>query len=264
MTDPLSRRLLAAVEGGRKLLVPYLTFGFPDRTTTAEALEGLVEAGADAIELGVPFSDPLADGPVIQAASTRALAGGATLAGAIQLGDAYARGGRPPLVLFTYANPLAAYGWERTAREGRAAGFAGVLVADLPFDEDPSLTRAVESEGMALVRLAAPTTPGERLRLLGRDARGFVYLIARTGVTGAGHGADERLERQVAALREVTRVPIVVGFGIDDPVDARRVAGIADGVVVGSAFVRRLEEDGVESALEWMVELRAALDAEGV
>lgn len=264
MTDDLATRLSAAIEGGRKLLVPYLTFGYPERDVTAAALDGLADMGADAIELGVPFSDPLADGPVIQAASERALAAGASLRDAIELGGEYAREDRPPLVLFTYANPLASHGRRRTASDCREAGFGGVLVADLPFDEDPSLAEALEAEGLALVRLAAPTTPVERLRSLGRGARGFVYLIARTGVTGAGRGTDVRLTEQVAALREVTSVPIVVGFGIDDPDDARRVARVADGVVVGTAFVRRLGEEGVEAAVAWMGEIRDALDAGSV
>lgn len=260
MSDRLASHLGGARDAGRKLLVPYLTFGYPDRATTEAALVGLAKAGADAIELGVPFSDPLADGPVIQAASERALAGGATLAGAIEAGALCSGEDRPPLVLFTYANPLAARGWSRASEECAAAGFGGILVADLPFDEDRSLEEDLAGRDLALVRLAAPTTPADRLRELGRGARGFVYLIARTGVTGSGRGADQRLAEQVAVLREVTTIPIVVGFGIESPDDARRVADVADGVVVGTAFIRRLGEEGIDAALGWMAEIRAALD----
>lgn len=255
----LARRLAAALGRGRKLLVPFLTAGYPDPDVTVRALAGLGEAGADAIELGVPFSDPLADGPVIAAASERALAGGTTL------GTALAQAGSlpddaPPTVLFTYLNPLHARGLPRAAAELRAAGIAGVLVADLPFDEAPDVRSALAAEGLPLVPLAAPTTPEPRLHELAGAARGFVYLIARTGVTGRGAGADRRLTDRVRVLREGTELPIVIGFGIGDLDTARRAAGLADGIVVGSAFVERLGRDGVESALEWLGSVRRALD----
>lgn len=257
---PLAGRLAAARAAGRKLLVPYLTTGFPDLATTAAALDGLADAGVDAIELGVPFSDPLADGPTIAEASRRAIAGGASLAGAIALGADHAGPERPPLVLFTYLNPVLAYGLERAAADLAAAGFGGALVADLPFDEDPEVGAALAAAGLPLVRLAAPTTGPERLRALAAAAEGFVYLVARTGVTGGGPGADRRLAGRVAVLREVTDLPIVVGFGIDDVASARRAAAVADGVVVGSAFLRRLGVDGPAAAVAWMAELRRALD----
>lgn len=251
---------LGAGSEGRKLLVPFLTAGHPDRRTTARALVGLAEAGADAIELGVPFSDPLADGPVITAAAEQALTGGMTLAGTIRLGEERGAEG-PPLVLFTYLNPLHAFGLARAAAELRRAGFASVLVADLPFDEGPEVREALAAEELPLVPLAAPTTPAARLRTLARDARGFVYLLARTGVTGEGTGADRRLQEQVRVLREGTDLPIVVGFGIGDADQARRAAAVADGIVVGSAFVERLGREGVKAALAWIASLRQALDS---
>lgn len=254
----LEAALADARRTGRKLLVPYLTAGWPDAGATARALELLGSAGADAIELGVPFSDPLADGPVIAAASLAALEGGMTTARAIEIGGAVEGG--PPLVLFTYLNPLLALGEAGAARALAEAGFGGALVADLPFDEGPGLRRAFAERGLPLVPLAAPTTPPERLRALGAAARGFVYLIARTGVTGAGSGADRRLADQVAVLRESTDLPIVVGFGIADRESARRAAEVADGIVVGSAFVERLGERGAEAAVEWISGLREALD----
>ena len=256
------KRLVDARARGRKLLVPYLTAGFPDRKRCAEALVGLADAGADAIELGVPFSDPLADGPVIAAASEQAIAGGASIESAFELAAEYARAGadQPPLVLFTYMNPAASLGPDRLAEACAEAGLGAVLVADLPFDEDPEVAAALARRGLPLIRLAAPTTPPERLAELARGAEGFVYLIARTGTTGAGTGTDARVAEQVTVIRANTGLPVVVGFGIGDPGSARRAAGLADGVVVGSAFVERLGRDGPAAAVDWMRTLRDALD----
>lgn len=256
----LGRRLTLAVDGGRKLLLPFLTAGYPDPATTARALSGMAGAGADLIELGVPFSDPLADGPVIAAASEHALAAGLTLDGTLRLARACPPD-TPPIVLFTYLNPLHARGLERAAAEVGMAGIAAVLVADLPFDECREVEAALEVEGLPLIPLAAPTTPEARLRALARAARGFVYLIARTGVTGRGALADRRLADRMRVLRECTGLPIVIGFGIGDMEAARRAAAVGDGIVVGSAFVERLGNDGVEPALEWLASLRRALDA---
>lgn len=258
----IARHLADARARGRKLLVPYLTAGYPDRERCAEALGGLADAGADAIELGVPFSDPLADGPVIAAASERAIEAGASLESALELAGEYARGGdgRPPLVLFTYMNPVASMGIDLLAEACVEAGIGAVLVADLPYDEDPAVEAALSRHGLPLVRLAAPTTPPKRLAELARGAEGFVYLIARTGTTGAGSGTDERVAEQVAVIRANTELPAVVGFGIGDPDAARRAAALADGVVIGSAFVERLGRDGPAAAVEWMRSLREALD----
>ena len=197
---------------------------------------------------------------MIAAASERALAGGTTLAVILALAAERPADG-PPLILFTYLNPLHARGYARVAADLARAGFTAAIVADLPFDEGPDVRAALEAEGLPLIALAAPTTPPARLRALGRAARGFVYLIARTGVTGAGSGTDRRLADQVRILREETRLPIVIGFGIADAEAARQAAGAADGIVVGSAFVERLERDGVASAVEWIASLREALDA---
>lgn len=260
----IARRLEEGRAVGRKLLIPYLTAGYPDRARCAEALAGLAAAGADAIELGVPFSDPLADGPVIAAASERAIAAGTTILDAIELGAEYraADPDRPPLVLFTYLNPLVSAGAHRIADACRMAGFGAVIVADLPFDEDPDLARVFAERGLPLVRLAAPTTPAARLAELARGAEGFVYLIARTGVTGSGAGTDARTAEQVATIRASTELPVVLGFGIGGPEEAARAARAADGVVVGSAFVERLGRDGPQVAVAWMRSLREALDAD--
>lgn len=257
MTD----RLAAARESGRKLLVPFLTASYPDRSACAQALAGMSDAGADVIELGVPFSDPLADGPIIAAASERALRAGATLSDTIALGAEHRAQSTTPLVLFTYLNPLIAYGLDRVAPEVAESGFDGVLVADLPFDEAPDVSNTLEGQGLPLIRLAAPTTPIERLTALAEEADGFVYLIARTGITGRGSGADRRLREQVAAIRSVSPLSVVIGFGIADAESAKRVAELADGVVVGSALVERMGREGAEAAIEMVVKLRAALDS---
>jgi tryptophan synthase alpha chain len=252
-------------ERGRKLLVAYLTAGFPDRARCAEALEGLADAGVDAIELGVPFSDPLADGPVIAAASERAIAQGTRIQDAFSLGVELARreAGAPPLVLFTYMNPVVSLGPERVAESCAESGFAAVLIADLPFDEEPTVGGALAARGLPLVRLAAPTTSPERLAQLARGAEGFVYLIARTGITGAGAGTDRRVAEQVAVIRANTDLPVVLGFGIGEAREAQSAARLADGVVVGSAFVERLGRDGPRGAVAWMRSLRDALDDVG-
>lgn len=261
-TVRIADRLLEAREGGRKLLIAYITAGYPDRARCAEALAGLAGAGVDAIELGVPFSDPLADGPVIAAASESAIAGGTTIHDAFELGAEYSRRehDRPPLVLFTYLNPVASLGPERVAQACSESGFAALLVADLPFDEDPAIERALGARELPLIRLAAPTTPPERLAELARGAGGFVYLIARTGITGRGAGTDRRVAEQVEVIRANTDLPVVLGFGIGDSREARSAAGLADGVVVGSAFVERLGRDGPAAAVAWMRSLRDALD----
>jgi len=252
-------------EQGKKLLVAYLTAGFPDRARSAEALAGLAQAGVDAIELGVPFSDPLADGPVIAAASERAIAAGTTIEDALSLGADLARGqpDAPPLVLFTYLNPVSSLGAEGMAGACAASGFSAALIADLPFDEDPAIAGALAARGLPLIRLAAPTTPPERLARLARGAEGFVYLIARTGITGAGAGTDRRVAEQVAVIRANTDLPVVVGFGIGDAREAQSAARLADGVVVGSAFVERLGRHGPRAAIAWIRTLRDALDDAG-
>lgn len=251
---------MRAMAGGRKLLVPYVTSGFPDPETTAMVLDALAGIGVDAIEIGVPFSDPLADGPVIAAASERALAVGASVDQTLDIARDYWRSGRPRLVLFTYMNPIHAYGAEALATRCIDASVGGALIADLPFDEDVAFQAGLSDRGVPVIRLAAPTTPPDRLLELGQGAQGFVYLIARTGVTGSGSGTDRRVAEQVALLRQATDLPILVGFGIDDIDSARRAAALADGVIVGSALVRRLGESGPEAGLAWLAEIREGLD----
>jgi tryptophan synthase alpha chain len=256
--DPLGQRWAAVRAAGRAALIPYVTAGFPDAGATAAFLRGAAQAGADVVELGVPWSDPVADGPVIQASSHAALAGGMSLTRALALLAEI----RPalPVVLFSYVNPILAYGPARFARDARAAGAAGLLVVDLPVGSDEAVEAALRTSGLPLVRLVAPTTTGERLRRVAAASEGFVYLLARLGVTGASATLSGTLAERIAAVRAVSRLPVAVGFGVSAPAQAAEVARLADGVVVGSAVVERLRSGGAAAALAWLRELRAAMD----
>jgi tryptophan synthase alpha chain len=248
----------AAAADGRAALVPFVTAGWPDRGTSLRLLVGLADAGADVIELGVPFSDPVADGPTIQRASRRALAGGTTLDGALELTAAFRRERPTPLLLFSYLNPLLRRGIGRAADGLAAAGGDGVLVCDLPADEAPEVRDRLRRPGLDVVTLVAPTSSPRRAATLASASSGFVYLLARLGVTGAGGGAPD-LESRIAALRRVTALPVAVGFGVADEAGARRAAALADGVVVGSALMDRIENAGPEAGLAFARALRAAL-----
>ena len=255
----LGQRWAALRAAGRAALIPYVTAGYPDAGATAAFLRGAERAGADVVELGIPWSDPVADGPVIQASTHAALEGGMTLSRALAL-LAEARTGLP-VVVFSYLNPILADGPARFARAARAAGAAGVLAVDLPVDSDPAVEGALRSSGLPLVRLAAPTTTPQRLRRIAAVSEGFLYLLARVGVTGASATVPGELAARVAAARACTNLPIAVGFGISSAAQAADVARLADGVVVGSAVVERLGQGGAEPALRWLAELRTAMDA---
>ena len=259
MSDrPIAARWRALRRAGRTALIPYLTAGYPSREASLAALHLVEEAGADFVELGLPFSDPLADGPTIQRASQVALEQGMTVAGTLEL----VRTARPsiPVIAFSYVNPLLAYGLERFCDEARDAGVSGVLLTDLPAGEDPAAEATIRGAGLDLIRLVAPTTVGERLTTVLAGAEGFIYLIARLGVTGPRTAVGEGLERIVARVRAETPLPLAVGFGIATGEQARAVARLADGVVVGSALVDRLAS-GLDSARELLTELRTALAA---
>ena len=248
------------METGRAALVPYLTAGYPVPDATVPLLRGLEAAGADVLELGVPFSDPLADGPTIQRASQRALEAGADVGGALAALAAYADGGGCPVVLFSYLNPVLSYGLERFVRGAADAGAAGILLTDLPLGADPAVERVLFEGPLDLVRLVAPTTPARRAAAIAAQAQGFLYLVSRTGVTGARAELPHDLETRVRALRDVATVPVAVGFGISTPAQASAVARVADGVVVGSAIIDRIEAEGPDAAVALVAELRAALD----
>lgn len=242
---------------GRKALVTYVTAGHPDRARSAALLKGLEEAGADCIELGVPFSDPLADGPVIQRSSQIALEQGMNFDGALEM--VRAAGLSVPVVLFSYLNPVLNAGADALQRAADA-GVSGILITDLPVGADPERELWLGSSPLAYVRLVAPTTPTSRMAEIGRNGSGFVYLISRLGVTGVTDSLSGDLPATIARLRGVTTLPICVGFGISNADQASLVGQMADGVVVGSAIVK-LAESSVEAALSLVRELRAGLDS---
>jgi len=242
----------------RTALIPYLTAGYPTASESAAALRSSAEV-ADILEVGVPFSDPLADGPTIQRSSFQALRQGMTLAGTLDL-IARAELSRP-VVVFSYLNPILRYGVDRFLREAADLGIAGLLLTDLPAGIDPGIESAVGQSPLDLIRLIAPTTRPDRLAAALHGAEGFVYLVARLGVTGARATLAVDLEASVARVRQATSLPVAVGFGISTPEQARTVGRMADGVVVGSALVDILGRDGVEVARKFLGSLRTALDA---
>jgi len=227
---------------GKPAFVAFLTAGDPSLDRTVEAAHELDRAGVDVLELGVPFSDPLADGPVIQRASERALARGVTLPRVLETVERIREGSELPLLLFSYYNPLLQHGLARLAREAKAAGVDGVLVTDLPPEEAGEWVAAARAADLDTVFLASPTSPPERLLRVAEASRGFVYAISRTGVTGERQSLSEDARPLVERLRGLTQVPVALGFGLSSPEQVREAAAVADGVVVGSALVRFLEE----------------------
>jgi tryptophan synthase alpha chain len=248
-----------SAHGKRAALMPYLMGGYPSIEGSVEAGLAAADAGADLLELGIPFSDPLADGPVIHAAGTAALAAGATPHGVLGVCERLAV--RVPVVLMVYANIVLTAGAAAFALRAAAAGASGLIVPDLPHDEADELRAACDAEGLALVPLVAPTTTPDRIAEIGADARGFVYTVSLTGTTGERAALPPGLADTVARVRTATHVPVAVGFGISTPDHARAVAEIADGVIVGSRVVRAAGEGGAAAVGELVGELAAALRA---
>jgi tryptophan synthase alpha chain len=240
----------------RAAFIPFLSNGFPTPADTPRHLTHLAECGADVIELGVPFSDPLADGPTIQRSSWKALKQGVSLDSTLDL-VARMSADLPPIVLFSYLNPVLRMGVERFLGRAEESGAAGLLLTDLPVGAEPDLEARLASSGVDLIALVAPTTPIERIRRIRDHSSGFLYYISRTGVTGARASLDEGLRDKVEALRREVSLPVAVGFGISKPEHARTVAGIADGVVVGSALIAALER-GEDEFKRLAAELGAA------
>jgi len=249
MTQPIAstksriaRRFAELKNAGELGLVAYITAGDPSLEATERIVHALAEAGADVIELGVPFSDPLADGPTIQRASERALRGGATLAGVLDLVRKLRAGTDVPLVLFSYFNPLLQMGLEKFAARAAEAGADGVLATDLTPEEAQDYCRVLRARGLDTIFLAAPTSTDERLRRIAAVSTGFLYLISRTGVTGAREELPEDLPALVRRARAATPLPIAVGFGISLPGHVSILGGLADAAVVGSALVSEIEK----------------------
>jgi tryptophan synthase alpha chain len=235
-------------------LVTYVTAGDPDLPRTEGILRALDRAGADVLEVGVPFSDPLADGPVIQRATERALASGTTLAGVLAMVKRLRADLRAPVVIFSYANPILRLGAERFAEEARAAGVDGVLVLDLPIEEADDFRALLASRGIDTILLLSPTTTDDRLRRAAALGSGFLYAISRLGVTGARDAIADGAEEMVRRIRTVSSLPIALGFGISKPEHVREVGRWADAAVVGSALVSVIAEAGVSSDLTTRVE----------
>jgi tryptophan synthase alpha chain len=234
--------------------VTYVTAGDPDLPRTEGILRALDRAGADVLEVGVPFSDPLADGPVIQRATERALASGTTLAGVLAMVTRVRADLRAPIVIFSYANPILRLGAERFADEARAAGVDGVLVLDLPIEEAGDFRALLASRGIDTILLLSPTTTDDRLRRAAALGSGFLYAISRLGVTGARDAIADGAEEMVRRIRTVSSLPIALGFGISKPEHVREVGRWADAAVVGSALVSVIAEAGVSSDLTTRVE----------
>ena len=234
---------------GRAAFIPFIMGGEPSATVCATLLNTLAESGADIIELGIPFSDPMADGPTIEAAGLRALEAGATLSGILNITRDFRAKHKTPLVLMGYLNPIYIYGYEKFARDAAAAGVDGIIIVDLPPEEAPELEPLLAKHGISLIRLIAPTSVPDRLPLLTQGAQGYLYYIAMTGITGATNTAPrDRIASHLTEIRKHTDLPISVGFGVKTPGDVAAIAKHADGVVVGSAIVKTIHDTHADPA----------------
>jgi tryptophan synthase alpha chain len=261
------RRKFDALKAARRCaLIPYVTAGDPDPGTTVALMHALVESGADVIELGVPFSDPMADGPVIQRAGERALAKGVSLRGVLAMTKAFReRDAETPVVLMGYANPIESIGVEAFIAEAAAAGVDGVIVVDYPPEECEEFAALAKQNGIDPVFLLAPTSTDQRIRDVARVGSGYLYYVSLKGVTGASNIDTGEVASRIAKIRAETSLPIGVGFGIRDPESARRVSKVADAVVIGSRIIEEIEAAGAAHAVErvkvFMRSIRSAMDA---
>ncbi len=257
--------LAAVFQKGRPALMPYYTLGYPDLQTSLAVIEACAHAGADMLELGIPFSDPLADGPTIQHSTQVALQNGMTVGRCLQaVATLRDRGLQQPLLLMGYLNPILAYGLPRFVADAAAAGVNGFIIPDLPPDEAADMQAACQEHGMALVFLLAPNSAEERIRLVVAASTGFVYLVSVTGVTGARTHLPPALADFVSRVRALSSKPLAVGFGISTPQQAAAVGQLADGVIVGSALIKTVAASAqpVEAAAAFVRSLRQALDAQ--
>jgi len=265
----IGQRFAELARVGRKGLIPYVCAGDPSPGLTVPVMHALVRAGADLIELGVPFSDPMADGPVIQRAAERALAQGVGLDRTLRLVAEFRRAdGDTPIVLMGYANPIERMGATVFIAAARAAGVDGVLVVDYPPEESEAFARALQNHGMDPIFLLAPTSTEERIDRIVALASGYLYYVSLKGITGAGNLDADNVNARIAALKRRTRMPIGVGFGIKDAASARAVARVADAVVIGSRIIQELENAPRERAVAavelWLAQIRVALDEDRV
>ena len=239
----IAARFAELKASGRKAFIPFISAGDPDAETSLAIMEKLPAAGADIIELGMPFSDPMADGPAVQASSLRALHSGATMIRTLDMVKKFRKSDdKTPIVLMGYFNPIHAYGTARFTKDAAAAGADGLIVVDLPPEEDEVLRVPAKAQGLDIIRLATPTSDAARLQTILKDASGFIYYVSIAGVTGTKNFDASQVEAAVARIRKATGLPIAVGFGIKTPAHAAEIARIADAVVVGSAIVSHIAE----------------------
>ncbi len=254
-------RIANAFKNG-KAFIGFLTGGDPTLKKSRELILAMAQAGADLIEIGVPFSDPIAEGPVIQAANIRALSAGADTDGLFRLVEAVRRESEVPLVFLTYLNPVYKYGYEAFFTRCEQVGLDGIIIPDLPFEEKDELSAISAAHGVDLVSLVAPTSD-QRIRQIASQARGFLYVVSSMGVTGVRREITTDLDTMIGTVRSVTDLPVAVGFGINTAEQARAIAAIADGVIVGSAIVKIIEQHGDQSAVplaDYVRQMKAAID----
>ena len=256
----MSRITSVFKQSGHKALIPYVTIGYPSIEDTLEVVPLLASSGCDIVELGIPFSDPLADGVTIQKASFSALNNGVTPKLCLEVAKKLSRKVNIPLVFMTYFNPVLSYGLEKFCSACASSGVDGLIIPDLSPDEGLELEAVTQKHSLDLIYLLAPTSSEERIRLVVERARGFIYLVSVTGVTGTRGNLPSELGTFVARVRKVAKQPLCVGFGISTPEQARHVAQIADGVIVGSRIIQLIEAEGLASVGNFVSQLRRALD----
>jgi len=250
MTKRIDQTFAGLKSESKAAFVAYMMGGDPDRATSMELLRAMPDAGVDIIELGIPFTDPMADGPVIEEAGIRARAAGTTLSSVLDMAAEFRTANdTTPIIVMGYCNPIHQMGYETFASNAKAAGVDGAIIVDLPPEEDAELRAAFEIHDLALIRLATPTTDATRLPKVVDGTKGFVYYVSMTGVTGAAMNKPGAIKDQVAKVRDASGLPVVVGFGVKTPERAKEIAADADGVVVGTAIVNAMYEEGIDGAL---------------
>ena len=266
MSNRIDSRFKSLASAGRKALVPFITTGDPDPEWTVAIMHALVSAGADVLELGVPFSDPMADGPVIQRASERAIGRGVSLQGVLDTVKEFRlQDQETPVVLMGYLNPIERFGHPEFARLAAGSGVDGLLIVDCPPEELHELGQLLDSHGIYPISLIAPTTTPQRLGMIAQQAKGYLYYVSFKGITGASHLEEASLAAPIEAIRSISRLPVAVGFGIKTPESAAAVAAVADGVVIGSALIEHIEKSGSEQEAcslitDFLAPIRLAMD----
>jgi tryptophan synthase alpha chain len=245
-------------ESGKKALITYIMAGDPNLEGTMERIRTLEACGADIIELGVPFSDPIADGPTIQRAAERALRAGVTLRKMVGFVKDVRKHSEIPIVFMTYYNPVLKYGEDKFVNDAAAAGVDGLIIPDLPVEEAASLIKLCRAKGVCIIFLVAPTSTDERMKKIAAASKGFIYYVSMTGITGAKLSLEGQFSEHISMLKKISDKPLAVGFGIATPEDARRMAGVADGVIVGSAIVKKFHEDP-DNVPDFVKKLREAV-----